>query len=326
MVKEVSMAVAAHELAAAAEAKKPWFELTRMIEAALAAMPAKERSAARETLARSAGIAPAVANRYVRLLSRMGDISREMKVTEDELLVRSFNSQEIAARIYSHDRVEGADVLRRLALGEIALPRLREAQARVLASPDVSLRTAIAHTRTSSTRVVESALRNDGAQFFGEGFRTRRRPKLRFVGNTGGYEAIGADGSIAAGIDVIFPDDRLGHDVLDRNLGRSLLLAQFFRKFYLAFPSSAEVDIPVTRVGRSSSKGGSDHDMVTRTIELLDWLKYDWVGVLIAVDENTLKELRPSEGPPVPDMSGRYESYIRIYTSWPADNPFRRKD
>jgi len=168
---------------------------------------------------------------------------------------------------------------------------------------------------------VESALREGGAAIFGAPYRTLRRPKLRFIGNAG-HEVIAVDGSVLAGVDVLFPDDRLGHDALDRHLGRSLLLAPFFRKFYVAFPSSAETDDgPATWVGDSSSKGMFDRDMVSRTVELLDWLKYDWIGVLVAVDGKTLKEIRPSTGLPTPDMTARYEAYLRRYASSVADNP-----
>jgi hypothetical protein len=61
--------------------------------------------------------------------------------------------------------------------------------------------------------------------------------------------------------------------------------------------------------------------MVSRTVELLDWLKFDWIGVLVAVDGKALKEIRPSAGLPMPDMTARYEAYIRRYTSAAADNP-----
>lgn len=330
MVKKPSMNEAAEPpaeviaaLAEAREAGKAWFELARIMEPALGNLP--EQSAAAAVLGRAAGIAPAVAKRYARLLARMREICLEMGLPEEQLLVPSFHSQEIATRIYRRDKLEGGDVLRRLAKGEISLPRLREIQSRDSASPNVSLRSAIAHQRTAGASVVELALRNESARLFGDGCRTRRRPKLRFMGNTG-HEVIGADGSIVAGVDALFPDVRLAHDALDRNLDRSLLLAQFFPKFYVVFPASAGIDDgPASDVG-GSSQGLFDRDMVTRTVELLEWLKYGWIGVLVAVDESTLKMVRPSEGKPVPDMTDRYESYVRKYTSSPADNPFRRKE
>jgi hypothetical protein len=300
-------------------AGKPWYELARIMEPALGAL--SERSAAAAAIGRAAGIAPAVAKRYVRLLAKMREIAREMQSSDDALFVSSFNSQEIAARIYHRDRVEGADILRRLAKGEVSLPQLREIQAAKPTAPDASLRSKIASTRSASSKTVESALREGGTAIFGETYRTLRRPRLRFIGNTG-YEVIAVDGSVLAGVDVLFPDVRLGHDALDRHLGRSLLLAPFFRKFYVAFPSSAEIDDgPATWDGNSSSKGMFDQDMVSRTVELLDWLKFGWIGVLVAVDGNTLKEIRPSAGMPMPDMTSRYEAYVRRYTFAAADNP-----
>lgn len=310
-------------LAEAREAGKPWFELARIMEPALGDSP--EQSAAAAVLGRAAGIAPAVAKRYARLLARMREISLEMGLAEDRLLVPSFNSQEIAARIYRRDKLEGGDVLRRLAKGEITLPRLREIQSRDLASPNVSLRSAIAHRRTANASVVELALRNESARLFGEGCRTRRRPKLRFMGNTG-HEVIGADGAILAGVDALFPDVRLGHDALERNLDRSLLLGQFFPKFYVAFPASAEPGDGRTTEVERPSRSLSERDMVERTVDLLEWLRYDWIGVLVAIDERTLEVVRPSEGKPVPDMTGRYEAFVRKYASAPVDNPFRRKE
>lgn len=297
--------------------KKPWFELARIMEPALGALA--ERSATAAALGRAAGIAPAVAKRYVRLLAKMKDISLQMQSAEDELLVPSFNSQEIAVRIYARDKDEGAKILRRLAKGEISLPELREMQTSNPASPDASLRSKIATARSAGAKTVESALREGGTKIFGETYRTLRRPKLRFIGNTG-HEVIAVDGSVMAGVDVLFPDERLGHDALDRHLGRSLLLAPFFRKFYIAFPSSAETDHPATVTGDSISKARFDKDMVSRTVELLDWLKFGWIGVLVAIDEKTLKEVRPSAGMPMPDMTARYDDYIRRFTAAPADN------
>ncbi len=301
--------------------KQPWFELARVMETA--ANPTDGEPVDVATLARSAGIAPVVAKRFIRLLKRMREISMEMNEQLGSLLSPSFNNQEMAARVYSRSKTLGDEVLRRLAKGRVTMSELREILNRTETPADVSLRSKIAAARTAGARTMESALREGGASIFGTPYRTLRRPKLRFIGNTG-YEVIAVDGSISAGVDVLFPDVRLGHDALDRELGRSLLLAPFFRKFYVAFPSLAETgDGPATHVGDASSKGAFDRDMVSRAIELLDWLKYDWIGVLVALDDKTLKQMRPSAGPPLPDMTGRYGDYIRRYTSAPADNPMK---
>jgi hypothetical protein len=224
--------------------------------------PEADRPAAVKLLARSAGLNPAVSARYVSLLLKMREICGEIGVPEDELLSPSFNSQEIAARIYTRSKTVGARALRDLADNRISLPALRDTLGGIpVPSEGVNLRSAISTLRQASLESLETALKRDGRRIFGHGALVRRRPKLQFIGNLG-YEIIGSDGAIAAGVDIMFPDDRLGHDFVERYLRGSLALAPFFPKFYIAFPRAEQ----------------GDH--ARRVVEVLEWMRYDWIGVL----------------------------------------------
>jgi hypothetical protein len=307
MVNEVfPTETAASVLTTARKAKKPWYELARIIEAGVEGVPAADRPSAIAAFGQAGGVAPSVAKRYVRLLERMREIGGEMGAAEGELLSDSFNAQELAERIYRTSKDEGADVFRRVARGEFTLPALREIQAR---NQNTGLRYLAGDMRLAANRIVESAFKNDGPRIFGERCVIRRRPKLWYIGNIG-HEVIAEDGSIVAGTDTLFPDPRTAmlpeRDALDRLLARSLALAPFFPKFYLVYAFS----------------GGED-DWAGRTVELLDWLRYDWIGVLVAWDEQNLREMRPSTGSPVPDLTARYDFYVRKYliSEPPMENP-----
>lgn len=283
------------ELHEVRKADKPWFEIARNLEKILTTLPAADRSAEARILGRAAGVAPAVVRRYLSLLGRMREISKELGVPEDELLSPSFNSQEVAARIYARSKTEGTKALRLLANKQTRLAALQEALASLPSPTDATLRSSIASVRKSAFESLESALQRDGATIFGEGARARRRPKLQFIGNAG-YEIVGDDGSIAAGIDLMIPDERLGFDFVDRNLKGSLALAPFFPKFYLAF------------------SGSDDDNAIDRLVEVLEWLEYDWIGVLRISPATTLEQVRAPSGGPTPDLSARYESYVRKFS------------
>lgn len=265
-----------------------------MTERALGSVAASERTARANGLARAVGLGPPVLRRYLYLIARMREISRELGVAESELLSPVFNSQEVAARIYARSKDQGAKALRALASGQANLATLRETLAD-LTSPTDALRSSIAHLRKVAFEEIENALKSDATDIFGEGARFQRRPRLQFIGNVG-YEVIGSDGSMVAGVDVMFPDERLGFDFVDRNLKGSLMLAQFFPMFYIAFPSL------------------DNQQALDRSIEVLEWLRYDWIGVLRVSQSGQLDQVRiPTRGP-TPDLSNRYEAYVRKFS------------
>jgi hypothetical protein len=299
--------------APAAAHKAPWWELARRLEGGR--LDSAEDGIL--VVAAQAGIAPQVAKRYVRLLVRMREIGNELGEPVESLLSPSFNAQEIAARLFARSRDEGTRTLKRIASAPVPIAELRDLLAQAKESLKGDLRSKIVSSRTAGTRMIESALRTGGAALFGGPHRLLRRPRLKFAGNMG-YEIVAHEGAIVAGIDVLIPDPRLGHDALERDLSRSILLADFFRKFYLAFPASARPS--------ASERVGLFGDPLDRVVDLLDWLKFDWIGVLVATDAETLEVVRPSEGRPSPNLSDRYGDYVRRYALAAANNPMAPKD
>ncbi|MBU4459617.1 MAG: hypothetical protein KJ579_03530 [Verrucomicrobia bacterium] len=286
-------------LAEAREAKKPWFEIARLMSDEIGT-PAEDGKAAHViSAAREAtGLSPQILKRHLVLLARVRTIAAEMGVPEKEILSPLFNAQEIAVRLHKTiPKAEAADVLLRLARGELNLPRVRELQAQ-LAAPFARFdpnRVIARQRRSVNAGIVEIALMRSAPKLWGTGSTVTRRPQLLFVGGRPGYEVIGADGSVLAGIDVLFPDSEMNRDYLETNLGVSLLLAPFFSKFYLAMSPDA------------------DEDAAKRLLEVLDWFGYGWVGILAVEGEDGVSVSRAPEGEPSPDRTSKYESLKRKY-------------
>jgi hypothetical protein len=295
--REVAGALQAR-LEAAKSAKAPWFETARILVAALdAARDESEGDALRAAAGRATGLSPQMLKRYVALLERMRTIAAEMGLSPDDLLSPVFNAQETAARIYARSPGEGADVMRRLAAGDITLARVRELQSR-LAGPGaahMSSRSAVRHARTVNAGLVERAFKDSLVELWGAGARLGRRPRLRYLGGSAGYEVVGGDGSVVAGIDVMFPDARLNRDYVEDNVGSSLLLSTFFAEFFLAFPPDA------------------DPDAISRTVELLEWFGCGWIGLTTCDGDGRLVVTRKPSGRPVPDRTARFDALKRKY-------------
>jgi hypothetical protein len=296
-------------LSMARSAKRPWHEIATMMADEIGPEPRDDQVAAVISTAREAtGLSPQILKRHLVLLARVRKAASEMGMAAEDLLSPLFNAQEIAVRLYAVSTLKGADVLRRLAKGELNLPRVRELQARLDGggarfSPRASAR----HRRTVNAGVVEIALTRACPRLWGPGSTVKRRPQLLFVGGWPGYEVIGADGSVVAGIDTLFPDSELNHDYLESRLGESLLLAPFFGAFYLAMPPDA------------------DDATAARLVETLEWFGYPWVGILSVAGEDDVSVARQPEGRPDPDRTTKYESLKRKYrmSRTPSD-PSRR--
>lgn len=286
------------QLEEAKAAKAPWFETARILASGLeGAADSSRADLLRATAARDTGLSPQMLKRYLALLGRMRIIAAEMNVPLEDLLSPVFNAQETAARIYARSRDEGADIMRRLAAGDVTLARVRELQSR-LAGPGaahISSRSAVRHARTVNAGLVERAFKDSLVDLWGAGARLGRRPRLRYLGGSVGYEVVGGDGSVVAGIDVMFPDARLNRDYVEDNVGNSLLLSTFFAEFFLAFPPDA------------------DPDAVSRTVELLEWFGCGWIGLTTCDGDGRLVVARKPSGRPVPDRTGRFDALKRKY-------------
>lgn len=284
-------------LAEARKAKRPWFEIATLMSGEIGADAEEARVAEVISAAREAtGLSPQILKRHLALIARVRTIAGEMGVADADVLSPLFNAQEIAVRLYAKSRTEGADVLRRLARGELNLPRVRELQTRLGTDARLySPRAAARHRRTMNAGIVESALKRSASTLWGAGSSVKRRPQLLFVGGWPGHEVIGPDGSVAAGIDMLFPDGELNRDYLETKLGKSLLLAPFFPAFYLAMPPDA------------------DDASAARLVDVLDWFGYGWIGVLAVAGEDSVSVTREPEGGPSPDRTLKYESLKRKY-------------
>jgi len=275
----------------------PWFALAQAMMEEAGTSPSPEKTAATIATTREVTqLSVQLLKRYLALIYRVTAIADEMGVAPGELLSPSFNAQEIAVRLYRQSRVDGADVLKRLALGETNLPRVRQLQKRLMRdSNSSSPRTVARHRRTMNAGIVEIALKKNAAAIWGSGAVVKRRPQLLYLGGWPGEEVIGADGSVVAGIDILFPDSELNRDYLEANLNKSLLLAPFFAAFYLAMPPDA------------------DDRSAARLVELLDWFGYAWVGVISVADEDSVVLTRTPTGGPDPDRTSRYEALKRKF-------------
>ena len=285
------------DLEAARQRKAAWHEVARMLASAIDSVADRSESESLLFAATLAtGLSSQLLKRYLALFKRMKEIAVAMKVPLDEVLSPAFNPQETAARIFRRSPDEGAEVIRGLVAGDFTLARVRELQARLtLGTYDRSPQTAVRHLRTVNAGLVERAIRRSTEQLWGAGARIGRRPRVLYLGGSAGYEVVAGNGSVAAGIDVMFPDPRLNHDYVESNVGSSLLLAPFFPEFYLAFPP------------------GADPAAAASTVEMLKWFGHDWIGVIACESEKNLVMLRKPSGGPVPDLTGKYESFKRKY-------------
>lgn len=251
------------------------------------------RSAAKDVT----GLSPQILKRYVALLRRTQKIAGKAGVETETLLSPVFNAQEVAARLYDRSPEAGIEALEQLKKGEVTLAQLRTRLAGTPASaanPAEFARSAVVRTRTLNTDLIDRALKNSAEHLWGKESELKRRPRLMYFGKFG-YEVIGDDGSVLAGVDVMFPDPRLNQDYLAGNVAPSLLLAPFFKKFYFAFA-------PTT-----------DDGVVGRAEALLDWLGFGWVGIVKIQRDGSIDTVRKPVGSPVPDQTGKYEALKRKF-------------
>jgi hypothetical protein len=195
----VNVAVLEDRLRATKAAKAPWFGMAPLLASALedAAAP-NEVEQLWAAAAKATGLSLQMLKRYVALWDRMRTISSQMGVRLEDLLSQNFNAQETAARVYGRSKEEGAEVMRRLAAGDITLARVRELQKRLArVSPDkLGSRSAIFHRRTVNADLIARAFKDSLVDLWGGGARLERRPRLRYIGGQTGYEVIGGDGSV----------------------------------------------------------------------------------------------------------------------------------
>jgi hypothetical protein len=208
------------------------------------------------------GLSGQILGRYVSLLSRIQRIAAEKGVVVESLLSPVFNAQEVAARLYDRAPEIGIESLLDLAAGSVKLAvlrkRLEDAPSGAARSPD-SARAAVARAKAENTALVDRALKASAPALWGRGSRIRQRPRLAVVGSVG-YEVVGSENSMIAGIDIVDLDVRMNDDQFSRNLFASVLLSTFYPRFYLGAVSAP------------------DRGAAMRAMDAAEWLDLDSVA------------------------------------------------
>jgi hypothetical protein len=278
--------------------RAPWFELARVIIEGLdAAADGDESAEIIAAVARASGLSSRIIKRYVVLLRRTREIAALSMVGVESLLSPVFNAQEVAVRLHDRSPETGFESLKELAADGVTLAKLRMRLAEAPLggiTPGERARIAMIRTRGMKRELMEQAIAAACEGLWGKGSFARRRPRLMYVGKNG-MEVIGEDGSVVAGIDLMFPDVRLNRDYLDKAVAPALAIAPFFSEFFLAFAPVA-----------------SD-DTIGRAIALIDWLNYSWIGLLSIHQNGKVEVRRKPSGRPSPDMTLKYEALKRKF-------------
>jgi hypothetical protein len=273
------------------DAGGPWFKIAERLgdefDSAVDGDVAADMKAAAED---GTGLSGQILGRYVSLLGRIRRIATEEGVAVESLLSPVFNAQEVAARLYDRAPEIGIESLLDLAAGSVTLAvlrkRLEDAPSGAVRSPE-SARAAVARAKAENTALLERALKASAPALWGRGSRIRQRPRLTVVGSAG-YEVVGTESSMIAGIDILDIDVRMNDDRFSRNLFPSVLLSTFYPRFYLGAVSAP------------------DRSAVMRTMDAVEWLGLEAVGVLEIRSDESVVELRAPRGGPVPDRTAKY--------------------
>ena len=277
--------------------RAPWHAHAKALIAAIDA--ADDQDEVAELLAASArasGLSLQILKRYISVLRRTRDAAALAALKVETLVSPVFNAQEVAVRLYERAPEQGLQSLKDLAERRVTLATLRErlADAPTIDSAGERARVAVQQAKSLKRDLMETALSTSAERIWGRGAKAQLRVRLLYFGMKG-FEIIGADGSVVAGVDLLTPDMRQSRDYLANWISRPLTIAPFFEKFYLAFAPVASEDI----VGRS--------------IELLAWLQYDWIGVLTVDRDGNVTVAREPSGDPTPNLVNRYEALKRRF-------------
>ncbi|WP_256807637.1 hypothetical protein [Bradyrhizobium sp. Bra64] len=279
--------------------RAPWYVHAKFLISALDAADDQDEEA--ELLAasrRASGLSIQILKRYISVLRRTRDAAAVAALKVENLLSPVFNAQEVAIRLFERAPEQGLQSLKDLAERRVTLVTLRErlADAPSIGSPGERSRLVMQQAKSLKRDLMESALSASAELIWGSGAKAQLRVRLLYFGIKG-LEVIGADGSIVAGVDLLTPDIRQNRDYLANSISRPLTIAPFFQKFYLAFAPVASEDI----VGRS--------------IDLLKWLQYDWIGVLTVDRDGRVTVAREPSGDPTPNLVNRYEALKRKFAA-----------
>jgi hypothetical protein len=284
-------------MTAAKSSGAPWFEYANiMIRASEGAEDDDEIMDLGVASQEAIGLSSQILKRFVELLRKTQKLAATSGNDLSAVLSPVFNSQEVAVRLYHRSPKVGLETLHQLVKGELTLKQIRtklvEAPAD-LAKGEMA-RYAMSKSRGANMALIESSLEANAEQLWGPGSQLRKRLNLMYLSRNG-YEIIGNDGSVVAGVDSHYHDPRLNRDSFSDNAAASLLLAPFFASFYFAFAPTA------------------DEGVVRRATALLDWFDYGWVGLLIIRRDGTIDRVRESRGSPKPNMTSRYEAFKRKF-------------
>ena len=299
------------QMRAALERGEPWYELVRRFDAAFDAAPdADEQMTVQEASEAATGLSPLMWRRQRAVLTKTEEVARNTGLPLERLLAGTFAHQELAVRAYDRSPDEGLKILMSSANGGVRLAEIRQLLTRLPPKDPTgskAARAAVGDAKRDGRALIDQALKGSSVKLFGRGCAIVRRPRLRFLSGDG-YEVIGKNGTIAAGVDVIDVGIRTNQDRLAQALPASLLASSFFPQFFIAC--------------RSADGGGT----AKRSVEALEWLGAGWVGVAAVRSDGSVQVVRRPKGRPVPDRTALYEVAKRAFGSLPRplkSHPFR---
>lgn len=192
----------------------------------------------------SAKLSWAILTRYLSAARRLRTVATREEVAIEELLSPGFNALEAAIRLYERHRDDGLTALRDLHYGRQTLAGVRRslefARAGNAVGSEVS-KSLLLRKRASELKLAEAALHKDGSRLFGNGCSIIRRPPLQYFRQFGVDARV--DGLLVGGGNVFTQDAGTRSDRFDVDLPASLLLAQYYPRFFLIFSQGADTKI-----------------------------------------------------------------------------------
>jgi hypothetical protein len=279
-------------LAAARRQGLPWHHLGRLLQDRFAGSQNwSRRIEVWEPAGAAAGLKPVVLKRFLVLMNKIDEVSRDTGVPAAELVSTSYGAVELALRIYDRDPEAGMSALSDLRERRVTIEEL---QRRLLETPAGSADpTAISRSLSLRERSLliqrcEEALTREAGKIFGPGSTVARRPPLKHFHRVG-FE-ISAAGRINGGADLYLPDAATGSKDQPHGLAQSLLLAAYLPNFHLVFT-------PTTTGAAMQAAAGA-----------LDVLKMPHIGILVIDGAGNVVETRPAK----PHGAMRIEDYEQI--------------
>ena len=211
----------------ATSSEEPWFVLAALVLDPFNGVSLEQRRA--EALLIT-GLSANMLSRYLSVLTRIREVSGRHSIPVERLVTPVFSATEIAVRIYEKDPVSGLSALEKLKERRTTVTKLKAELNEI-----EKRRQRDRVSRGKSIEECEVALGRFVKTEFGAKAALVRRPALKPFAKVG-WIVLGDDGQPFCGIDLFEPEGQM----LEAKLAPAILLAGFFKKFYVLFHGELE--------------------------------------------------------------------------------------